>query len=269
MKIASRTYQYINILSIDVVIGAIISSLFFGRLLNHQLSNVVLIALGLTVWMIYTVDHLRDARNIKGVASTDRHRFHQRYFKKIVWVLLAVIVVDVVAISLLPPDVVIAGFILGFAVLLYLMLQRSLKFMKEFFVAVLYTAGVLMPSVSDLDDGLLIVHYITIAQFAITALMNLLLFSLFDHEVDRSDRQHSFVTWFGPRLTSTTIFLLGVLNIVSGIWMWTVDVRVAVVFIAMNMMLLGILFLKHHLVHNNYYRIMGDAVFFIPVICLI
>jgi hypothetical protein len=70
-----------NILSLDVVAGAVAGALFFGEILQVQLSFSVLTALGLTVWIIYTLDHLRDAKQILNVASTDRHRFHQEHFK--------------------------------------------------------------------------------------------------------------------------------------------------------------------------------------------
>lgn len=269
MKLLNKIYQFINILSLDVVAGAVICSDFFASILHTQVGYDTLLTLGLTVWIIYTIDHLRDAMLIPTLASTDRHRFHQRNFKIILAVLILAMVVDFVVIWFVPPKVVEYGFMLWLIVLLYLVFQRYLKFLKEFFVACLYTIGVLLPSISTLQAPLQTVDLILVAKFFITALMNLLLFSLFDQTQDRKQQQHSFVTWFGASSTRVGILFLGSFNILTGVWLWSFDWRVAAIFIAMNAMLLAVLALQKHLVPNNYYRILGDAVFLIPLFYLL
>jgi 4-hydroxybenzoate polyprenyltransferase len=264
-----KFYQYINILSLDVVAGAVIGSLFFARIFEVSVSLDALAALALTVWIVYTLDHLRDAMFIHKVASTDRHRFHQRYFRPITMILAFVIIMDFVLIWFVPQRVLLFGLGLWFIVAIYLVLQRYLKFMKEFFVACLYTAGILLPSVAIVQSDWLTLHYILAGKYFITAWMNLLLFSLVDHNEDRRHEQHSFVTWFGPSSARYGILFLAFLNISSGIWLWSFDHRIAVIFISMNVLLLAILFFQKYLAQNNYYRIAGDAVFFIPVFDLL
>ena len=265
MKFLNQIYQHINILSLDVVAGSVVSALFFARLLEVTPGSLAFLCLALTVWIIYTVDHLRDARDISSPASTDRHRFHQIHFNVILIILITTIVANSIILFFLPPDIIRSGVALGFVVLLYLVFQRYLKFLKEVFVACLYTAGVALPSLSLFPGLLLPEHYVIIAKFAITALMNLLLFSLFDLEVDRDQEQHSFVTWFGPVATHYAILFLGLLNIISGFSLWNFDMPVAWIFITMNVLLIAVLFLKRQLVRDNYYRMVGDAVFLIPV----
>lgn len=269
MKFFNQIYQHINILSLDVVAGSVVSALFFSRLLDVTPDALVFFCLALTVWIIYTVDHLRDARSISSPAATDRHRFHQIHFKVIVIILITTIVVNFIIVFFLPPAVIRFGLALGLVVLLYLMFQRYLKFLKEAFVACLYTAGVVLPSLAFFQGSLLSEHYLIIAKFAIMALMNLLLFSLFDLEVDRDQEQQSFVTWFGPAATHYAILFLGVLNIFSGLWLWNFDTRVASIFITMNVLLITVFFLKRQVVPNSYYRMVGDSVFLIPVLYLL
>lgn len=269
MNVVKRLYQYINILSLDVVAGSLISALFFAALFCAPVYPHVLAALGLTVWIIYTIDHLRDARSIKVPASTDRHRFHQRHFKIIAMLVMVMLVIDLVIVFFLPPAVLRAGLVLGVIVLLYLFFQRYLKFLKEIFVACLYTAGVILPSFPTVSESISPLHYLVIAKFAITALMNLLLFSLIDLQVDRNQQQHSFVTWFGDRSTRRGIIFLAVLNVCGGIWLMGIDAALAGIFIAMNILLVCILAFRKILVHNNYYRILGDAAFFLPVFYLL
>jgi 4-hydroxybenzoate polyprenyltransferase len=269
MRFLIKWYQYVNILSLDVATGAVIGALFFARVFAIVVSVNTLIVLALTVWIIYTIDHLRDAMSIPKIASTDRHRFHQKHFRTVMLALLVVMVIDFVFIWFLPEEVLMAGLILWGVVVIYLVLQRYLKFMKEFFVACLYTAGILLPSIALFETHVLPVHFILVAKYFITAWMNLLLFSLIDFQEDRQHQQHSFVTWFGPGSTQYGILFLGLLNITSGVWLWGFDPAVAAVFITMNVLLVTILLLKKHLLRHNYYRIAGDAVFFIPLLYLL
>lgn len=269
MKYPGNLYQFINILSLDVVAGAVVSALFFAALFHVNVPTTSLVSLALTVWVIYTTDHLRDAMAIPGVANTDRHRFHQQYFRTILFALIVALVADTVIVFLLPRSVLHAGVLLGFIVAVYLVLQRYLKFLKEFFVACLYSLGVMLPALVmqrwELDG----IYLLIAVKFFITAWMNLLIFSLYDYEDDRHHRQHSFVTRFGPVATRNWILLLGLLNIVSGIALWSFDVRVAVIFVSMNLILLGVLLFRTKLAAHNLYRLLGDAVFFIPGINLL
>lgn len=269
MNYLNRLYQHINILSLDVVAGAVISALFFAALLGVSPGPMSMVALAVTVWIIYTADHLQDAMAIPTVASTDRHRFHQRHFRVILGAVIVAAAADLTLLWFLSVATLRAGVILGAIVLVYLVLQRHLKFLKEFFVASLYTAGILLPSLALMENSLSPIHYLVITKFVITAMMNLLLFSLFDHQQDRVHQQHSFVTWFGPRSTRMGILCLGGLNILSGMWLWEIDTRAAAVFILMNLTLLSLLFLGRRVGTDNYYRILGDAVFFLPAIYLL
>ena len=269
MKVVRNLYQYVNILSLDVAAGAVICALFFGRIFQVTVSPYALATLALTVWAIYTVDHLRDARAIRTVAATDRHRFHQKHFSTMLTLLVFTVVIDFFLILLIPRNIAMPGCFLGFIVLIYLVLQRYLKFLKEFFVALLYTAGVLLPSIAITTWEFPLIYWVLVGKFFITALMNLLLFSLFDYEEDRHQQQDSFVTWFGPASTRKGILLLGTLNILLGIFLWSFDPAVALIFIFMNVMLLSVLIFQRHLVSDNWYRILGDAVFFLPIFYLL
>lgn len=263
-----RLYRYINILSLDVVAGAVAGALFFGSILEVAVTFYSLAALALTVWIVYTLDHLRDAVIITRVASTDRHRYHQDNFRSLSLALVILAILDFTLILFLPTRLLEVGCLLGVVVMLYLALQRFLLFTKEFFVASIYTAGILLPSL-EADRELIVVHYLLIGKYFVTAWMNLLLFSLVDYPEDRRQQQHSFVTWFGPCTTRNGILLLALVNMVSGLWVWQFSWRVAAVFISMNVMLVSILFFRRHLVIHNYYRIGGDAVFLIPLIYLL
>jgi hypothetical protein len=269
MNTPLRLYQYINILSLDVVAGAIVCSLFFARIFEVSVPFYGLGALGLSVWIIYTVDHLRDALLIPKPASTDRHLFHQQNFRIILAVVAIAVLCDIILVWHLRVMVLEYGFILGSLVGVYLLFQRYLRFLKEIFVACLYTAGILLPSLVVHKWQLQPLHSLLIGQFCVTALTNLLLFSLFDFVPDRVHQQHSFVTSFGPETTRATILTLGILNILVSLVLVPSDIKVSLIFLAMNVMLLCILIFQRKLVCKNYYRMLGDAVFFLPFLHLL
>ena len=85
-----KLYKYLQILSIDVCLGACISCWMIAHYLEVSLSFWTYAVLACTVWLIYTADHLLDAykisKQLKEKATTDRHIFHQHYFKPIVGV---------------------------------------------------------------------------------------------------------------------------------------------------------------------------------------
>ena len=58
----ARAYTYIRWLSLDIVAGAIFVSLFLSSELGVVLSAIEIALLGLSVWLIYTTDHLLDVR---------------------------------------------------------------------------------------------------------------------------------------------------------------------------------------------------------------
>ncbi len=181
MRAGLRFYQYINILSLDIAAGAVISALFFAQIFNVQIKPYGLLALGLTVWIIYTVDHLRDAKKIKHSASTQRHRFHQQYFYTLTVFVGLAILLDAVTIFFIRRQVFEWGLILFAIVMIYLIVQQYLRFLKEFFIASLYTWGVLLLSITITTITLNITYALLIIQFGLIAWTNLVLFSWFDH----------------------------------------------------------------------------------------
>jgi 4-hydroxybenzoate polyprenyltransferase len=256
-----------NVLSLDVAIGAVVSSLFFSEIFDVAISHNTLTALAITVWIIYTLDHLRDAKIIPKPAATVRHSFHQNNFRVLIAIVFAFLVLDMIIVFFFIPHVVIVyGFCLGLLVLLYLVFQHNFKFLKEFFVACLYTSGIILPSVAGHGLEVPAVTYIFIGQFCLTALVNLLLFSLFDFEQDRHHEQNSFVTWFGRESTRRLIWALITINISASLFLFVLDNKAAIIFILMNAVLLSILCFERSLRANNYYRMIGDAIFFVPML---
>jgi hypothetical protein len=266
-----RFYRLINILSLDVVAGAVVSALFFARVFEVKILPYGIAALALTVWIIYTTDHLRDAHRIQSTASSARHQFHQKYFNTLTIAALIAVAMDSVMLFFIRKQVFIWGlWLIGF-VGIYLLIERSVYFLKEFFIAIMYTVGVLLLSMAVTLNPVNVFHIGLIVQFFLLALCNLLIFSCYDVEIDRKDNLSSFVTAFGVQFTRRVVLFLmisfAVINI-STILFSNYQVYGSI-FSLMMIMLMIIFFARNRFSKNEYFRLVGDSIFLFPALILL
>ena len=271
MRVILRFYQYLNILSLDITTGAIVCALFFAKIFEVQVKPYGLVALGLTVWIIYTADHLRDAKKIKHSASTKRHRFHQQYFSVLVCFLCAALFLDLVTIFFIRRQVFEWGLILATIVVFYLIVQQYLRFLKEFFIAALYTWGVLLLSITITPITINTEHRLLIVVFGLIAWTNLVLYSWFDQVFDQQDEQNSFVTILGKRTTHFFLYgLFGASFLIAAIQVTVFTTSAPILILStMNIILFLLFTFRNAFVNDDLYRLIGDAVFLIPAIFLI
>lgn len=270
MKKLFQIYRLLNTLSIDVTAGAVICASFFAHIFDVTVLPYGLISLGLTVWIIYTTDHLIDARKVKQPASTERHRFHQNHFKFLLTVLIIAVAVDAIQLIFIRKVVFRDGLVLASIVSVYFALQRYLKLLKEIFGALLYSGGVLLIPFSLRNEVFSSSQLVLIVQFILTAFINLLLFSWFDKHRDEQDNHTSFTTVMGGK---ATLLVLMALFLVQGIMalfqllFWYNSWEI--VLVLMNVVLFLISIRKQYFEIDDRYRLLGDAVFLFPVFYLL
>lgn len=266
-----KFYRLLNTLSIDVVLGAVCCAAWFAVLLKVTLTLDALVSLGLTVWIIYTVDHLLDARKVAGTASTERHRFHQRNFAILLTILAITIALNLRVVFFIRKEIFNSGIVLSGVVMIYFLLQPYLRHIKEFVIAILFSCGVLLPawslSQASADLGVILI----ISQFVLTALLNLLLFSWFDHRSDIKDNRESFVTLIGECNTKKIILFLFALNaaFVLAALLYSQDLIYQELIILFMNLALAVVFFQHKLFSiNDRFRLAGDGIFLIPLLYL-
>ncbi len=271
MRGIGKLYRLFNVLSLDVVAGSLVSAIFFARILSVEISLWGFMSLGFSVWIIYTADHLWDAKNIPHPAATPRHRFHQRHFTVLVKLVAVAALLDVVFIYLLRRQVFEWGLVLGIVVSFYVGLHRSLKFPKEILISVLYTSGVLLPSIALTDVELSFLHYMLFVQFGVVALINLLMFSWFDREPDKRDNQRSYVTMVGDRSARMTIWILMGIEVLLIFIQMSSDLLLipSLIIGFMGIILFVIFYFRSIFGRNDYYRLIGDGIFLVPFIFLL
>lgn len=268
--VLERLYRAGNLLNLDVAAGAVLTAIFYSKVLGVPPRLYGMLTLGCVVWIIYTIDRLLDIHRIGKTPSSQRHRFHMLY-KRPLWIAVGLVSLFVVGqFYFLRPPVLMSGLYVSFAVGAYLLLQQFLR-VKEIFVAILYTSGILVPSWSVHVGEFSVFHYLLITQLFIVALINLLLFSWFEFEADQKDSQTSFATRWGKAKTAKLIVVLSIVNTLLSILIANQSEATWVIIILplMTVSLLFIYLNSKFFNENDRYRFFGDAVFFLPLIDLL
>ncbi|MGW8122491.1 hypothetical protein ACV07N_07500 [Roseivirga echinicomitans] len=276
-----KLLAFIQNLSLDVTAGAIISSLYVASLFGVTLENSMLIGLSVAIWLIYTIDHLFDAKKGNQVSTNQRHAFHQKYFKLISGAAIIVFLIGVFNLYYLPWVTTKLGLILAVLVAIYIgslhLLKLNKTWHKEFLAAIIYSFGVFVAPLSLLEQWDVFVCYVFVVFFFIV-ITNLLVFPLFEYENDKNGDNQSIVTLYGKafvRKLAAAILVINVLLIVCGMiylnpvmtgarWLCS-----EYILFMMTMVLALLLMFPSFFQRNSRYRWVGDGIFFFPLIFLI
>ncbi|MEZ4826748.1 MAG: hypothetical protein R3C61_10725 [Bacteroidia bacterium] len=272
----SGFYRQIQMLSLDVVVGAVTSGGMVARLLDVEMPWIWWIALPVSVWVIYTADHLLDAWRLGESAHTERHLFHHHHFRAIatIWLILLLFCLFILP-FLIPLPLLWFGMGMGGLVLIHLGLvqwvgaKTSLLLHKELGVASIYAGGVWGGPVAMAWDHLEQIPFSLFAQFFLLALINLLIFSLYEMETDTRDGHTSFVRAIGAQKAMRLIWALGLLVVLAGVFGWETGTfhygKTQVIYGIMLTILLMLAIRQETFRPGDKYRAWGDAVFLLTL----
>jgi hypothetical protein len=135
-----------NLLSLDAPLVAMLWQGFLAYRFSIPLRPAGRLVLGLTVWAIYLLDRLLDARKPPPNVEPARHRFYRRHSKRMATLLALVLAADaLIAILGLRPAILREGVIPLAGVLVYLATLhcagQRIKIPKEIAAAILFTSG--------------------------------------------------------------------------------------------------------------------------------
>ena len=244
-----------------------VCSTFFARVLHVQQQRYTVASLGITVWIIYTTDHLIDVHKLSREASSQRHRFHQKNFNSLLLALIVGIGADCALSFFILKPILYWGIGLALAVGVYLCFQQRLLWFKELLVSFVYAAGVLLPTMALMTTELSGSEIILIVFFTLTAFINLVLFSWYDQESDSRDSQISLVTIIGNEQVKrilVILFLIQAILFMGLVLDSTYRIEASILFL-MNVALLIIFRFPDFFSDKAYYRTVGDTVFLFPL----
>ncbi len=266
-------YKIIRHLSIDVALGAAAMMYLVSGYLDTRVDTIYYFLLALITWLIYTTDHLMDARNIKHEASTPRHRFHQKYYKPI---LTAAVIGLFLFVGLIPRQTSemlfrlslgLSGLILLYFLSLIWARKTQYRYVfKELFIAGCYTLGVSLVPVFHAwpigRDGWQLLLLIFLLAFS-----NLLLFSVREAQNDLKDKNPSAIRFIGlPALNQILGFVLWIAFALSAFLLILDSLFYGVLLLSMSSSLLCLFYFPKLFRKNEAYRVIGDGIFLIPFI---
>ena len=269
--------NFINTYSILVAIGSLSSYLFFSNLFDVKPNYVLALGLSLSLWIIYTLDHLLDGLSIGKDASSIRHREHFLKHKQMIrWMLFGLIIL--IGLSFWVPqvyyDYVLFLFILTllhFCINYFLSRKYTfLRYLKEIFVALVVTIGFVITPLIGNEESLNLTQLIYIfIIFYFINLSNLLIFSFFDRDRDHRDNMLTIAHLYNHRKLKRLIYL--------GIGMSTTILVISYinghltfisffVFASMQLTLLFITSFPSYFKFSDRYRFFGDLIYLYPIV---
>ena len=238
-----------------------------------MLSPSIVISLGLTVWIIYTLDHLMDARNTAHKASTLRHRFHQKYFKEIASILILALIGAGVSLFFLPVLTLRLGVLLTVVVVIYFVLLQMFRrhnlYLKEISIGLIYTLGLFLGPVSLIQEMNWMVLAVLFIQFFALSTANLMIFAYFEMEIDEKDGHGSLARLLGKKRVRSFCLLLVLLvltvtasplSLSLGQFRWFI--------FGMALILGSLIYRPSFFRKNEAYRVLGDGIFLLPLFIL-
>ena len=97
LRMLQKVYNKLQLLSIDVAIGACSMSYLVSEILEVSTPLIIYLALGSSVWLTYTMDHILDANSNTKVVITPRHTFHKKFFKELIGIWLLVFILTAIS----------------------------------------------------------------------------------------------------------------------------------------------------------------------------
>ncbi|MCH7513460.1 MAG: hypothetical protein IH947_05880 [Bacteroidetes bacterium] len=279
MKILKTGFQHLQALSLDITLGGGIGALFIAAYLGVTLSVFTLLELIIVVWLIYTLDHLLDAGTLFRKPVTFRHKLHWENSTNIWGVWSFFLIVAFSFLFRLPAMTLVYGGLLVLLVTFYFIsIKLSGKrqlYHKETVAAVAYAAGIFVGPLSIYEGDVSWDIWLLFLEYAGLALINLLIFSLFEKDVDRHEEFNSIVMSIGyHKVMIITKILAGIILLTSVLCVFlntqNADfLKTQILVGCMDLVLLLIIFKKNLFSKNERYRIMGDFIFLIPVLYFI
>ncbi|MDF2158794.1 hypothetical protein [Algoriphagus sp. CAU 1675] len=191
MHFLKEFYLRLTWLSIDVVLGAMGGMLFFSKLLRVDLVWEIYALLGLTVWSIYTADHLLDSRRKAEFDLSPRHQFHARNQTLLVFALAIVVLLGLAGAYFvfgLGAELswsLVLGVLIAGSMGLIRLAGNAVNGLKEISTALFYCLGIAWIPILRADPlDMNWIFWAFFAGFSGLAFLNLLMLSFLDRKQD-------------------------------------------------------------------------------------
>jgi hypothetical protein len=208
-----RIYHTSHLLSLDVVLGAIAGMYFFATLFDVVPEWPVTAVLGLAVWVLYTLDHLRDTFTKGNLQLSERHLFHLKFRIPLFLAVISAVIIGFALVLQIDKKmpVLYSGIGLGLIILIsWVIINKRAPWLKEFSTAIFYVSGLLIGPfwMSDLRDFSPVFLFF-ILGYILLAWINLLILAFLDAELDQKAEFNSILTVISRERLNKWILWIG------------------------------------------------------------
>jgi 1,4-dihydroxy-2-naphthoate octaprenyltransferase len=273
MKHVLRMLFWFRHLNIDVGIAAVTCSIMAFKVLNVNIHYSFWIILFLSTWSIYTIDHIFDGIKEAKQNQSNRYTFYSRNRKT----LLIGIVNGFILFQFLDIRMVYAGIIMGtFSILYFLQIQKIIQLLplpKDILSSLMFSIGIWVFPLFLNQSPIHFHEILFIVTFSFVVMINVLLYSLNDFEIDKKHKNQTLMHKIGE--THTTSFMIFVF-VVSYIFILLLIVftdnptitHSSIALIIMQLMHYIVFIKRDYFIKNERFFKIGNLIFIIPVIVL-
>lgn len=266
-----------EILSLDVVAGALASGLMATTLMDVHPGWAWWACLAMGVWVFYNGDHLLDGMKGGDKNVSPRHLFPHKHRKQIIISLVPFVITGAfIAVAFLEMRVFLFGIAMGIFSLIYLALvwrkanNKNKTITKEAWIAVIYTVGVwgipLLFGEINTPVALLVFLFMLLvfAEGTVAA--------YYETTQDQKENHSSVVLALGKRKSRVVLhalFLTVAFSAIAGGLTTQMPLNMAfAIILLMNVMLFAI-FHYQKLFAKGLYHNAGEAVFLLPAVMVL
>jgi hypothetical protein len=276
-----KLYKLFHYLSLDIVFGALASSVLAARLFSASPGWSWWLALALSVWVLYMGDHILDAWKYRKTSKRDLHIFIFRNRRILLWLMGVGFIVDMLLIfnfldsHLLKYALGLAGLVLLFYALRYFFRENKVLFIPgEIFVMIFYLAGTWLGPYILRSGPLHSADWLVAIMVAGILLMNLAIISLYDIKVDSRLGITSLAQYIGKDSTRTLILITAIAVYGLSVMQFLVHgsslhSQLALVLSGMATLMLTVLYLPSYFRKNDHYRLAADAILLMGFLSLL
>lgn len=271
-KYKNNFLKNLHYLSLDVVVGAVISSWMFWQIPDGMTKPNLpaLLILGICTWIIYILDRLLD--NIKSDPKDTRHQFHFQYQYYLQITIIILFIIAIILVFFLPIKVIYFGIGLSVFLIIYFIILKktsqkaNYQYFKEIFTAILYTLSV-VGSAFSMKQNLGVIDYLVGFNFFLLVHQSILIFSF--HEAKLYPETKNLASKLGSKNCTYLIISICSFIIFCNIFDASLITK-KVLFIETLMTICSVLtyIFQAKLTKNESYRWIGEMVFWLPILLI-
>lgn len=259
-------YKYFRWLSLDIALGSVFFLKYLEIFYLVKIRFPVYFALASAVWLIYTTDHLIDAKKVDSPTS-GRHRFHKENFRILILIEGLILTAALINVVFLPMEVIRNGALLSAGCIMYIITVYFFKklWIKELVVAVVYAVGIFLAPLT-LNLRVNPVDLLFVSQLMVVAFLNLLIFSYYDFESDQKDGSGSLAIQLGSKvhIVIRGTCILSLATSAFGYSMTGMDIQL--LFFLMSATLYSLYLWPEFYHKGELFRTIGDGIFYLPLL---